>query len=159
MKRKKLLFIPLLGSMFLFSCGGDSKTKEVTEEKVAEVVEIEEVTTHSDPSGTITLTQTEMDEGTTIYFNNCVMCHGPERKGDVGPSLLPHGDGKAPSTVDLGVEGIKGHIENGTMGGMPEWKGILTDAQISLMAKFLQIDPPMPPSNYTPTQKTAAITG
>lgn len=75
------MFVPLLGSMFLLSCGGDSNTEEVTEvvEVVEEVVEV----TYSDPSGTIVLTQAEMDEGTTIYFGNCVMCHGPARKGDV----------------------------------------------------------------------------
>jgi hypothetical protein len=33
------------------------------------------------------------------------MCHGPSRTGDIGPSLLPNRDGKAPSTVDLGIEG------------------------------------------------------
>jgi mono/diheme cytochrome c family protein len=56
------------------------------------------------------------------------------------------------------LKGIKGHIENGTMGGMPEWKNILTETQINLMAKFLQVEPPMPPADYVPAPKLADTT-
>jgi len=93
----------------------------------------------------IQITQAEMDQASGIYFDKCAGCHGTMRVGATGPSLLPDGDGKAPATKVLGMAGLKAFIENGTPGGMPEWKGILTPEEIDLMARFLQVDPPEPP--------------
>ena len=132
--------IPIMGSLFLFSCGGNTSTTETeAQESATEKI-------YKDSTGTIKLTQSQMDQGSDIYFDRCAGCHGSSRKGATGPSLLPGGDGVHPATIALGTEGLKAFINNGTPAGMPEWKGIMTDEEIDLMAKFLQIDPPeIPP--------------
>lgn len=94
----------------------------------------------------IQISQAEIERASAIYFDKCAGCHGTSRHGATGPSLLPDGDGKAPATKALGTAGLKVFIENGTKGGMPEWKGILTAEEIDIMARFLQVDPPEPPA-------------
>lgn len=93
----------------------------------------------------IQISAAEMEQGSAIYFDKCAGCHGSSRKGATGPSLLPDGDGKAPATKALGVAGLRVFIENGTPAGMPEWKGIMTEQEIELMTRFLQVDPPVIP--------------
>ena len=133
MKKINLILV-LLFSVVAFSCQ-DTKKADNEKEEVAEVV---------DNNG-ISITDAEMEQGAAIYFDKCAGCHGSSRKGATGPSLLPDGDGKAIATKDLGVEGIRVFIENGTAGGMPEWKGIMTEEEIELMTRFLQVDPPVVP--------------
>ncbi len=105
----------------------------------------------------IQISQAEMEEGSAIYFDKCAGCHGSTRKGATGPSLLPDGDGKYAATKVLGEVGLRAFIENGTPGGMPEWKGIMTEEEIDLMIRFLQVDPPETPpfemSHITETWK------
>ena len=115
----------------LMSC----KTEKKKENPAAGGTEVKE----------ITLTQDEMDRAGQIFFDKCAGCHGSTRKGATGPSLLPEGDGKYPATKDLGTEGIRAFIENGTPAGMPEWKGILKDEEIELLTRFLQVPPPPVP--------------
>ncbi len=136
MKKINLLLVFFL-SVFLFNCGGDKK-KDSDKEEIKEVVNAEN-------TDAISITDAEMETGAAIYFDKCAGCHGSSRKGATGPSLLPDGDGKAIATKDLGVEGIRVFIENGTAGGMPEWKGIMTEEEIELMTRFLQVDPPVVP--------------
>jgi len=91
------------------------------------------------------LSADEMTKASEIYFDKCAGCHGSQRKGATGPSLLPDGDEKYPATKALGEAGLRAFIENGTPGGMPEWKGILSKEEIDLMIKFLQEPPPPVP--------------
>ncbi len=135
---KKISSLLIIAVAFiLYSCGGDTATKEI-EHKDKEVKK--EVKTDR-----VSITDAEMAEGSKIYFDRCAGCHGSTRKGATGPSLLPDGDGKHPATKALGVAGIRAFIENGTPAGMPEWKGILTEHEIELMTRFLQVDPPVTP--------------
>jgi len=129
MKKKHLLYLSIAGSMVLYSCGGDEKPKEDAVETKTEGIQLSEA---------------EMQKASEMYFDKCAGCHGSSRKGATGPHLLPdapEGD-KAPGTKLLGDAGLRAFIENGTPGGMPEWKGVMTDEEISLMVKFLQVDPP-----------------
>lgn len=133
MKKKHLLYLSIAGSTVLYSCGGDEKPKEDAAETKTEGIQLSEA---------------EMQKASEIYFDKCAGCHGSSRKGATGPHLLPdapEGD-KAPGTKLLGDAGLRAFIENGTPGGMPEWKGIMTDEEISLMVKFLQVDPPAVPA-------------
>lgn len=133
MKKKHLLYLSIAGSMVLYSCGGDEKPKEDAVETKTEGIQLSEA---------------EMQKASEIYFDKCAGCHGSSRKGATGPHLLPdapEGD-KAPGTKLLGDAGLRAFIENGTPGGMPEWKGIMTDEEISLMVKFLQVNPPAVPA-------------
>ena len=87
------------------------------------------------------MTEVEFKEATQIYFERCAGCHGVLRKGATGKPL----------TTDLtqakGTEYLKALIKFGSPGGMPNWgtSGQLSDAQVDMMARFLQHEPPQPP--------------
>ena len=131
MKRFKIYFLVLfVASVNFYGCKTDKKP---TEDKTPAKAE------------GISLTDAEMEHGSQIFFDKCAGCHGSSRKGATGPSLLPDGNGKDPATKALGTAGLRAFIENGTPGGMPEWKGILPDSDIELMTRFLQVDPPVVP--------------
>lgn len=75
------------------------------------------------------------------YFERCAGCHGTLRKGATGPALTPD------VTQPKGTVGLAAIIFNGTTRGMPDWgkQGVFTQAQTETMAKYLQVEPPMPP--------------
>ncbi len=89
----------------------------------------------------VKLSDAEMKEATQIYFDRCAGCHGMLRKGALGPNLEPK------KTTGIGTEALKTIITEGTPGGMPGWgkSGELSTAQTELMAKYIQVEPPMPP--------------
>src|SRR5690606_15877172 len=80
----------------------------------------------------IELTEAEMDESKTIFFNRCAGCHGTLRAGATGPTLEPT------RTTEIGTAGIEAILHNGTAGGMPAWGrlGILDDREINMVARF-----------------------
>ncbi len=134
MKKTYILGLSIALSSMLVSCGGEKKEP---------VGETEKPTAQNG----IVISDTEMDQAAAIYFDRCAGCHGSSRKGATGPHLLPIAPegNPAPATTALGTAGLKAFIENGTPGGMPEWKGVLTDEEIELMTRFLQVDPPIVP--------------
>ena len=132
MKKYSILTLLTIALFAMYSCGGDSKPAVPVVEEGTEIEGIK-------------ITQAEMNQAEAIYFDRCAGCHGSARKGATGPSLLPDGDGKYPATKALGEAGLKAFIENGTPGGMPEWKGILTDEEIDVLTRFLQVTPPVIP--------------
>jgi nitrite reductase (NO-forming)/hydroxylamine reductase len=87
------------------------------------------------------ITNEEFTKAKQIFFDRCAGCHGVLRKGATGPHLLPE------KTRAYGSVVLKIFITNGTQGGMPDWgrQGILSEAEIDLMARYLQHDPPVPP--------------
>lgn len=87
------------------------------------------------------LSDAEMERAKDIFFNRCAGCHGMLRKGATGPNLLPE------KTRAYGTDALKAFITFGTPGGMPDWgrQGILDDDEITLVAKYLQHEPPSPP--------------
>jgi len=89
----------------------------------------------------IKLSPEEMKRATQIYFDRCAGCHGMLRKGALGPDLLPE------KTRAMGTETLKYIIYHGTPGGMPDWgaSGELTEEEVELMAKFIQLPPVNPP--------------
>ena len=123
----------LTGIMFA-SCSSDSDKTAKADQKEAAPVE-----------DGISITSAEMKQASQIYFDRCAGCHGSSRKGATGPSLLPDGDGKYAATKGLGAAGLRVFIENGTPAGMPEWKGILSENEIELLTRFLQVEPPVIP--------------
>ncbi len=135
MKKLNVLFALIVIATLSFSCKSDKKS-EVKKEKTTEIT-----------SNEISITDAEMEKGAAIYFDRCAGCHGSSRKGATGPHLLPlapHGDKYLGTTV-LKAAGLKAFIENGTPGGMPEWKGVMNEEEIELMTRFLQVDPPIVP--------------
>jgi nitrite reductase (NO-forming)/hydroxylamine reductase len=87
------------------------------------------------------ITAAEFEQGKRIFFDRCAGCHGVLRKGATGPHLQPE------KTRAYGSQVLKTFITNGTQGGMPDWgrQGILSPAEIDLMARYLQHEPPVPP--------------
>ncbi len=99
----------------------------------------------------IKLSDAEMKEATQVYFDRCAGCHGMLRKGALGPSLEPK------VAKAIGTEALKMIVNDGTPGGMPGWgkSGELTPAQTDLMAKYMQIEAPMPPEKSMADMKAS----
>jgi nitrite reductase (NO-forming)/hydroxylamine reductase len=87
------------------------------------------------------MTQAEFAAAQKIYFERCAGCHGVLRKGATGKALTPD------KTLPNGTDYLKVFIKYGSPGGMPNWgtSGELTDAQVDLMARYIQHEPPTPP--------------
>ena len=87
------------------------------------------------------MTKAEFDQAKEIYFQRCAGSHGVLRKGATGKPLTTD------KTLASGTEYLKVFIKYGSPAGMPNWgtSGELTDAQVDLMARYVQQEPPTPP--------------
>jgi len=76
-----------------------------------------------------------------IFFERCAGCHGVLSKGATGKPLTTD------ITLQRGTDYLKTFITYGSPAGMPGWgkSGELSEADIDLMARYLQHEPPMPP--------------
>ena len=98
------------------------------------------------------MTAAEKESSKKIYFERCAGCHGVLRKGATGKNLEPHWsktdkDGKKTEggTLKLGQSRLEKIIGYGTDGGMVNFDDILTKEELSLMAKYIQNTPDVPP--------------
>ena len=91
--------------------------------------------------GAPSLTEKEFAKAKQIYFERCAGCHGVLRKGATGKPLTPD------ITLGRGTDYLKVFIDFGSPAGMPSWgkTGALTPDEVTLMAKYLQHEPPVPP--------------
>ena len=87
------------------------------------------------------MTQAEFDKARQTYFERCAGCHGVLRKGATGKPLTPD------ITLAKGTDYLKVFIAYGSPAGMPNWQtsGEMTEAEVDLMARYVQQDPPVPP--------------
>ena len=87
------------------------------------------------------MTEEEFQKGANIYFQRCAGCHGVLRKGATGKPLTTD------KTIVSGTAYLEVFIKYGSPGGMPNWgtSGELTDAEVNLMARYVQQEPPTPP--------------
>ena len=87
------------------------------------------------------ITEDEYQHAAQIFFQRCAGCHGVLRKGATGKPLTPE------ITQQRGTEYLKVLISYGTPAGMPNWltSGDLSEAEVDLMARYLQHEPPQPP--------------
>ncbi len=92
-------------------------------------------------AGAPELSPEEFQTATKIYFERCAGCHGVLRKGATGKPLTPD------ITAERGSDYLKVFINYGSPAGMPNWgtSGELSDAEVDIMARFLQHPPPQPP--------------
>ncbi len=95
------------------------------------------------------ITQEEFGRAKQIYFERCAGCHGVLRKGATGKALTPD------LTRPKGTDYLKVFINFGSPAGMPNWgtSGELTAAEVDLMARYLQHEPPTPPEFGLPEMK------
>jgi nitrite reductase (NO-forming)/hydroxylamine reductase len=94
----------------------------------------------------------EKEQAKKIYFERCAGCHGVLRKGATGKNLEPHWTKKAKDgttteggTLKLGQSRLEKIIGYGTDGGMVNFDDILTKEELTLMAKYIQNTPDVPP--------------
>lgn len=99
-----------------------------------------------------TLTAAEKETAKKIYFERCAGCHGVLRKGATGKNLEPHwakvdkeGKKTEGGTLALGQSRLEKIIAYGTDGGMVNFDDILTKEEITLMSKYIQNTPDVPP--------------
>ena len=85
------------------------------------------------------MSEADFETGKTIYFQRCAGCHGTLRKGATGKSLLPK------DTIKLGQKRLEKIITYGTEGGMNNFNDIMSKEEITLMSKYIQQEPPIPP--------------
>lgn len=87
------------------------------------------------------ITEAEFATGSQIFFERCAGCHGVLRKGATGKKLTPD------VTIDKGTDYLKTFIGYGSPGGMPNFgsSGELTEAEVDLMARYIQQTPVAPP--------------
>jgi nitrite reductase (NO-forming)/hydroxylamine reductase len=87
------------------------------------------------------MTKEEFEKAKNIYFQRCAGCHGVLRKGATGKPLTTD------KTLASGTEYLKVFIQYGSPGGMPNWgtSGELTEAEVDMMARYVQQEPPVPP--------------
>ena len=93
------------------------------------------------PKDRIQLTEAESERARGIYFQRCAGCHGVLRKGATGKPLTTD------ITQKVGTAYLETFIKYGSPAGMPNWgtSGLLNDQDVNLMARYLQIEPPVPP--------------
>ncbi|WP_153132914.1 cytochrome D1 domain-containing protein [Dechloromonas hortensis] len=98
------------------------------------------------------MTAAEKEQAKKIYFERCAGCHGVLRKGATGKNLEPHwskkdkdGNVTEGGTLKLGQNRLEKIIGYGTDGGMVNFDDILTKEEISLMSKYIQNTPDVPP--------------
>ena len=88
-----------------------------------------------------TLSKEKFEEAKTLYFQRCAGCHGVLRKGATGKPLTTD------ITRERGAAYLKAFITYGSPAGMPNWgtSGDMTEAEVDMMARYLQHEPPLPP--------------
>ena len=87
------------------------------------------------------LSEADFDKAKEVYFQRCAGCHGVLRKGATGKPLTPD------ITQQRGQAYLEALISYGSPAGMPNWgtSGELTPEEITLMANYIQHEPPTPP--------------
>jgi nitrite reductase (NO-forming)/hydroxylamine reductase len=100
-----------------------------------------EIALAAEESGPIELSDEDFARGQQIFFDRCAGCHGTLRAGATGPNIQPE------RTAQIGTAALKAIMTSGTPGGMPPWGelGVLTEEEIDIMARYVQLPPPNPP--------------
>ena len=86
-----------------------------------------------------TLSEADFEHAKTLYFQRCAGCHGVLRKGATGKNLEPK------ATKKLGQKRLEKILTFGTEGGMNSFDDIFSKQDITTMATFIQMEPPLPP--------------
>ena len=85
------------------------------------------------------LSEADFERAKSMYFQRCAGCHGVLRKGATGKSLLPK------DTQKLGQVRLEKILTFGTEGGMNNFDDIFSKKEISMLATYIQLEPPIPP--------------
>ncbi len=121
MKRVCLLLLSLLlGVLLVVACGSSNTTTPTTTTPPT--------TTTTTPPTTMTTTP-DVSAGADLLQQYCAVCHGAEREGIIGPTLmgLVLTDEEIETTISEGREGT----------AMPSWKDLLTAEEIGDLVAYL----------------------
>lgn len=91
------------------------------------------------PANAKKMSEANFEKAKSMYFQRCAGCHGVLRKGATGKNLEPK------NTLDKGQKRLERIIALGTEGGMNNFDDIFSKNEIHLLAKYIQIKPPVPP--------------
>ncbi|SEL72504.1 dissimilatory nitrite reductase (NO-forming), cytochrome cd1 type apoprotein [Colwellia chukchiensis] len=86
-----------------------------------------------------TLSKADFEKAQLHYFQRCAGCHGVLRKGATGKNLEPE------NMLKKGQKRLEKIISLGTEGGMNNFDDLFTEQEISNLATFIQMTPPVPP--------------
>lgn len=91
------------------------------------------------PGSTVASPMPDVAEGKAVFNANCDQCHSATSKDTrVGPGLLGLYKGKLPASGKPATDAnVRARILNGG-GGMPAFKGTLSDAQIASVIAYLR---------------------
>ena len=139
-----------IGSQDPLSTGGEREEITAVAEKIMAAVEamyqgaasgVPTPPVEAAAKNQIQLTEAESERARGIYFQRCAGCHGVLRKGATGKPLTTD------ITQKVGTSYLETFIKYGSPAGMPNWgtSGLLNDQDINLMARYLQVEPPVPP--------------
>lgn len=85
-----------------------------------------------------TLSEADFNHAKSLYFQRCAGCHGVLRKGATGKNLEPK------NTLKKGTKRLARIIQLGTEGGMNNFDDIFSQKEIDMLAKYIQMEPPVP---------------
>jgi mono/diheme cytochrome c family protein len=131
-----LFVVVTIAHALLVGCGGGAKENGSSSETPPPVE-----TSTPDTSATAVAGGDEVAAGKAIYIARCALCHGNEGKGDgpaaagLNPKPRNHTDGTYMKT--LSDEALLQVIHTGK-GAMPAWGSILSEAEISAVAKYVR---------------------
>jgi len=139
-----------VGSRDPLSTGGEREEITAVAEKIMAAVEamyqgaasgVPAPAVEAAAKNEIQLTEAESERARGIYFQRCAGCHGVLRKGATGKPLTTD------ITQKVGTRYLETFIKYGSPAGMPNWgtSGLLNDQDVNLMARYLQVEPPVPP--------------
>ena len=95
----------------------------------------------------VPLNEAEFEQAKGLYFQRCAGCHGVLRAGATGKNLEPNKNEAKHTlgTLKKGTDRLAKIIRLGTKGGMNNFNDIFSDEEIDLLARYIQMEPPVPP--------------
>jgi len=137
MRRKlTILMVVVIFSLALGACGQTKEPPPPTNTPVP--VEVEDADNEQDADAEssedeVSEAETQTVDPAALFSSKCSGCHGADRSGDRGPSLLP--DRLSKESAQYAET-----ITNGR-GGMPSWKGKLSVDEINALAEWILTTP------------------
>ncbi len=95
----------------------------------------------------VPLNDAEFEQAKGLYFQRCAGCHGVLRAGATGKNLEPNKNAAKHTmgTLKKGTDRLAKIISRGTDGGMNNFNDIFSEQEIDVLARYIQMEPPVPP--------------
>lgn len=81
---------------------------------------------------------TEVQQAQVLYANTCALCHGQQREGAIGPSLVAVGERYSLAKIERIAQEGKGKKQ-----AIPMPAGLVSAEQARLLARWLVTAPPV----------------